>query len=1209
MKLLGRGERAQPPELDDLVDDRALEELDEDKFGHKAVVGELAALIQSTPTPANIALYGPWGSGKTGLGNLLRKQLANAPGVRFASFNALKYAENPLRRHFISQVAREFKIKDDEFTRGLYRETTESDLKLHGIWTLIGTAVLCWFGIAVLAIGFGLLTHALHPSSIPTEVRNSLTAVLPASFPTAAVIGVFAALLSQSLRFESKVAAPSGEEQFEELFNDLVQQVGAERLVVFIDELDRCAPDEVVSTLETLRTFLEVEGCIFVVAADQQVLEDALSRSLRQATPADTANPYYSAGTGYLDKIFHYQIYLPPLLARRLSAFALLLVEDRKGVWNQVDKADVVSILIPTHVQSPRRVKVLLNGYVQAYHLAERRRIEGFDLDLGGQAAALAKLVCLRIEFPLFARDLQLDPSLPELVLLAADDQGKPDHVDDNLWRRAVLYSQGRLPVDTLLTAPEVVSEPAAVGASQVEAASAEEVAAAEAGVEEELDEAGAEGMEEDAPPASRTTSVQRALGLQLLTYLHKTSHVGPIRRELIYLESLGQAFGLDPGLAEQLRATAVNGQVADVIDIIRKLQPGLHGSAIRLLIWEAQEAGVGIETANATSALIGAAEAVSEEVAREFASAIAGAILARELRYPMQASDLEKAYSIAVLSQDWQGSRLAEVVASREEAIGTPAVALRILAEPGHVPHARLAEMLATTVTNPSSSAAAAEALLAMPDEAAEDLVRTGRHRIRLLWQRAKGEEKAAPGFGESLAAALDILLDGRPALAQLLAAVFLDAADEQPVRDAVEERLNALGTATERDYNNALLQRAGIRNAGQWPAWLDKVDLAAVGPKELASHVDRLASSLWSNSRDEDHPLTTEAIGAAAKAVGRLAAVAAGDRTNLEKAMAEATPASLANDAAAPAAERDLQTTRAMVSAGIIGPARSADRLCAQLTATLVQALPAQPVNSPLVIYLSHAARWAGENASVDAASSADGAAAAAAWLPSPVKESIRIALARTTQAGGAGSPYTAAEMSQLMSAHGTAFDPAAEIWLGRLASTPQEVWTVVGEMARLSLRTPIARGLAQYSARIDTDARFDLVRPALMLDPLASAHPTFLNACRFNECDQERAAGMLIELLARCTRTEQRETILHYWEALKPGDAVRKKLTDEVMSPIAHSNKGGYDLALRYFDLMLPVPYRGGSAIQRAMGRPPRGDARRQRAEQLLRKAGLA
>ena len=39
----------------------------------------------------------------------------------------------------------------------------------------------------------------------------------------------------------------------------------------------------------------------------------------------DSANPYDSAGSAYLDKIFQYQLHLPPILPRRLSRYALNL--------------------------------------------------------------------------------------------------------------------------------------------------------------------------------------------------------------------------------------------------------------------------------------------------------------------------------------------------------------------------------------------------------------------------------------------------------------------------------------------------------------------------------------------------------------------------------------------------------------------------------------------------------------------------------------------------------------------------------------------------------------------------------------------------------------------------------------------------------------------------------------------------------------------
>lgn len=81
----------------DLVDDRAIEDAGGDRFGHAIFASQAARTIEAIPTPANVAIYGPWGSGKTSLANLLRTEL-EGPTCGFVYFDAFKYAEAPLRR-------------------------------------------------------------------------------------------------------------------------------------------------------------------------------------------------------------------------------------------------------------------------------------------------------------------------------------------------------------------------------------------------------------------------------------------------------------------------------------------------------------------------------------------------------------------------------------------------------------------------------------------------------------------------------------------------------------------------------------------------------------------------------------------------------------------------------------------------------------------------------------------------------------------------------------------------------------------------------------------------------------------------------------------------------------------------------------------------------------------------------------------------------
>jgi hypothetical protein len=131
---------------DDLIDDRALAKEDEDEFGLRDVVAEIAALCLSVKTPAAVALYGSWGSGKSSLANLLAQRFDGGARVAFARFDAFKYAELPLRRHFLSQVAAEFGI-NGKFKDELYEAQKSARFRREG-WKAL---------VAVVAAAGGLI--------------------------------------------------------------------------------------------------------------------------------------------------------------------------------------------------------------------------------------------------------------------------------------------------------------------------------------------------------------------------------------------------------------------------------------------------------------------------------------------------------------------------------------------------------------------------------------------------------------------------------------------------------------------------------------------------------------------------------------------------------------------------------------------------------------------------------------------------------------------------------------------------------------------------------------------------------------------------------------------------------------------------------------------------------------------------------------------
>lgn len=111
-------------------------------------------------------------------------------------------------------------------------------------------------------------------------------------------------------------------------FNDAYKELLAlipnvERVVVLVDDLDRCLPDAVTATLEAIKLFLSTEKMVFVLAADQDMVRDAISVSLDGARRGDIF------AKRYLEKIVQLPIALPRLSGADAEAYIGLLIAGR----------------------------------------------------------------------------------------------------------------------------------------------------------------------------------------------------------------------------------------------------------------------------------------------------------------------------------------------------------------------------------------------------------------------------------------------------------------------------------------------------------------------------------------------------------------------------------------------------------------------------------------------------------------------------------------------------------------------------------------------------------------------------------------------------------------------------------------------------------------------------------------------------------------
>jgi KAP family P-loop domain len=894
-------------------------------------------LCEKTTVPANVALFGAWGSGKSSLANLLELEFARDghKAVAFARFDAFKYAEIPLRRHLLTQVANQFAIDGDQYGAELYRSKKTNTFhlpfrKLAEFAVLLGVVasgvVLL---LAVIAAVVGLITALAPKGSFFPAFTNALQGGIPGVVISSGLLAALLALAGRTFTVESTQAPPSTEEEFDRLFRKLVGEITrrtkCERIVIFVDELDRCSPGQVVTVLETIKTFLDIPPCVFLVAADQQVVEYALRQKSRQATPGDSVNPYYSAGSAYLDKIFQHQVSLPPLLSRTLSQFALDLIESRPGVWQQIkNKPELVTVLVPSHVRSPRRVKVLLNGFVLAYRLALRRSADGaLDSAVDMRVSEMAKLVCLRTEFPLFAADLRIDARMPQAVLALADDPElmldglKVPGFSEEAFGRAKAYASGRLPVDEVIVhSPDDDANDARL----------EELA--------ELEDPSEEGTDDEEPEAPAGYSgIVRSQGRQLVAYLRRTRQIPGPGRDLVFLESSGAAVGLPAELADELEQNALNGATEAVIGAIIDLDSDQQAATVRLLCYLARET-FGVEAENICHCLLEALRAGDIEL-DAVVDDLLTTLQALTSAYELQPDDLPGAFEISLLRATPAAFELRRRVLAREETRTDAELGVLVLSRAHQLrdPERRLLGPVLAARFVGSPPDAIFRAIDDLDDSTIVRLIGLEEEDIRLEIM-VDGDEPAVAKVKELAKYAVA----NRPAVAPPLVRLLLSL-DSTGARTAAEPLLGEIAPITDPGLVRAVLEATQQRSRG-WDEWLDPLEPTAVEQLDEAPKLfGTLGAGLIGRRFATEQPMNDDQSTRALNALERTRPKADIPSEQIETTFNELAASPAVNDEQCKARLPLHRLTNALAEASLLSAETASRLILTDITKTLSQ------------------------------------------------------------------------------------------------------------------------------------------------------------------------------------------------------------------------------------------------------------------------------
>ena len=105
----------------------------------------------------------------------------------------------------------------------------------------------------------------------------------------------------------------------------MLDKTGIDRVVVFIDDLDRCLPTTIMATLEAIRLFVFVPKMAFVIAANERLVRRAVRQhfpDLVEAAPEVAANyPSADVGREYLEKLIQVPVHVPPLARAEIATY------------------------------------------------------------------------------------------------------------------------------------------------------------------------------------------------------------------------------------------------------------------------------------------------------------------------------------------------------------------------------------------------------------------------------------------------------------------------------------------------------------------------------------------------------------------------------------------------------------------------------------------------------------------------------------------------------------------------------------------------------------------------------------------------------------------------------------------------------------------------------------------------------------------------
>jgi hypothetical protein len=338
----------------------------EDLFGFSRFVDALTAVIHEIDsTPFVLGIIGRWGCGKT----TLMKQIERGLHGEYKTiwFNPWKYDnKEAIWNAFIQSILNDIRTDLEAQADADAKELIERIISIG--------KKLAWYSVKVGA-------NTLSGGIISDEFMDSLKETFKSN--------------EEHYEFINKF-----EFTFEQLIHDYC---GDRKLIIFIDDLDRCIPENAITVLESIKLFLDRSNCVFVLGLEKEIVEKGIHFRYKEEIDF--------SGKDYLEKIIQLPFTIPPVSIESIRNFiksgraTQILPEERKE--------EFIDIIITGTGGNLRKIKRFINNF---YLL---KLLSGLSPKDWIGHGLLAKILILQMRYPKLYRRINRSPSI--LKTISAD--------------------------------------------------------------------------------------------------------------------------------------------------------------------------------------------------------------------------------------------------------------------------------------------------------------------------------------------------------------------------------------------------------------------------------------------------------------------------------------------------------------------------------------------------------------------------------------------------------------------------------------------------------------------------------------------------------------------------------------------------------------------------------------------------------------------